>query len=62
VSSRRIAASFADIDAAIAAAEAEAHSVEWPQTDEVAPEAAERIRQEIAAARAAALRAHRTDA
>jgi uncharacterized protein (DUF1778 family) len=50
----RIAASFADIDAAIAAAEAEADTLVWPPQEEMAPEEAERIRQEIMAARARA--------
>ncbi len=60
----RVAASFADIDAAIAAAEAEANHLEWPPPEEVAPEEAERVRREIAAARAraAAARARRTAA
>ncbi|MFC0865443.1 DUF1778 domain-containing protein [Sphaerimonospora cavernae] len=50
----RVTAAFADIDAMIAAAEAEAESVEWPVAEDVAPEEAERIRQEIAVARARA--------
>jgi uncharacterized protein (DUF1778 family) len=60
----RIAASFADIDAAIAAAEAEADALEWPSQEGMASEEAERIREEIAAARAraAAVRARRTAA
>jgi uncharacterized protein (DUF1778 family) len=61
----RIAAAFADIDATIAAAEAEAETLEWPPAEDVPPpEEAERIRQEIATARAraAAARARRTAA
>jgi hypothetical protein len=50
----RITAAFADIDAAIAAAEGEAETLQWPPAEEVAPEEAERVRQEIAAARARA--------
>jgi hypothetical protein len=48
----RITAAFADIDATIAAAEAEAEALEWPPAEDVDPEEAQRIRQEIAAARA----------
>lgn len=60
----RVAASFADIDAAIAAAEAEADNLAWPPPEEVTPEDAERIRQEIATARAraTAVRARRAAA
>jgi uncharacterized protein (DUF1778 family) len=47
----RSTASFADIDAAIAAAEAEAETLVWPLEEDVVPEEAERIRQETAAAR-----------
>jgi uncharacterized protein (DUF1778 family) len=60
-----VTAAFADIDAAIAAAETEAESLEWPPPeDEVDPEEAERIRQEIDAARAhaAATRSRRAAA
>ena len=61
----RIAASFADIDAAIAAAEAEAESLDWPPaSDAPADEESVRIREQVAAARtrAAAIRARRNAA
>ena len=61
----RIAASFADIDAAIAAAEAEAESLDWPPaSDSPADEESVRIREQVAAARtrAAAIRARRNAA
>ena len=58
----RIAASFADIDAAIAAAEAEAESLDWPSAgDTPTDEESARIREQVAVARAraAAVRARR---
>ena len=57
----RIAASFADIDAAIAAAEAEAESLDWPPASDAPAEESVRIREQVAAARAraAAIRARR---
>jgi hypothetical protein len=60
----RIAASFADIDAAIAAAEAEADSLDWPPTGDTPMEESTRIREQVAAARAraAAARARRNAA
>ncbi len=60
----RLAAAFSDIDAAIAAAEAEAESVVWSPADEVLDEESVRIREQIAAARAraAAVRARRNAA
>jgi uncharacterized protein (DUF1778 family) len=60
----RIAASFADIDAAIAAAEAEAESLDWPPTSDAPTEDSVRIREQVAAARAraAAIRARRNAA
>ncbi|MEY9962135.1 uncharacterized protein (DUF1778 family) [Streptacidiphilus sp. MAP12-16] len=60
----RIAASFADIDAAIAAAEAEAESLDWPPASDAPTEESVRIREQVAAARAraAAIRARRNAA
>lgn len=63
----RIAASFADIDAAIAAAEAEAESLDWPPASDAPADSAEesgRIKEQVAAARAraAAIRARRNAA
>ncbi|QMU72932.1 ribbon-helix-helix protein, CopG family [Streptacidiphilus sp. P02-A3a] len=61
----RIAASFADIDAAIAAAEAEAESLDWSSAgDAPADEESARIREQVAAARsrAAATRSRRNAA
>jgi uncharacterized protein (DUF1778 family) len=60
----RVAAAFADIDAAIARAEAEAEALDWPPDSDLTPEESERIEREIAAARAraAAIRAGRTAA
>jgi uncharacterized protein (DUF1778 family) len=60
----RIASSFADIDAAIAAAEAEAESLDWPLASDVPAEESVRIREQVAAARAraAAIRARRNAA
>jgi uncharacterized protein (DUF1778 family) len=60
----RIAASFADIDAAIAAAEAEAESLDWPPASDAPTEDSVRIREQVAAARAraAAIRARRNAA
>jgi uncharacterized protein (DUF1778 family) len=57
----RIASSFADIDAAIAAAEAEAESLDWPPPGDAPTEDSVRIREQVAAARAraAGLRARR---
>ncbi|WP_042396346.1 hypothetical protein [Streptacidiphilus carbonis] len=57
----RIAASFADIDAAIAAAEAEAESLDWPPASDALTEDSVRIREQVAAARAraTAIRARR---
>lgn len=49
----RIAESFADIDAAIAEAEAEADTLPWPPDGDVDAEELARIEAEIAAARAA---------
>ncbi|GGW48028.1 hypothetical protein GCM10010381_36530 [Streptomyces xantholiticus] len=48
----RVAASFADIDDAIATAEAEADALTWPPEPDVHPEEAARIRAEIEVARA----------
>ena len=58
----RIATSFADLDAAVAAVESEAETLPWPTQEDVAPGEAEHIRAEIAAARsrAAAIRSRRT--
>ena len=50
----RIAASFADIDAAVAAAEAEAESLDWPPANDAPEEESARIREQVAAARARA--------
>lgn len=50
----RIAASFATLDMAIAATEAEAGAMTWPTEAEAPPEEAEHIRATIAAARARA--------
>ena len=60
----RIAASFADIDAAIAAAEAEAESLDWPPASDAPTEDSVRVREQVAAARAraAAIRARRNAA
>ena len=60
----RIAASFADIDAAIAAAEAEAESLDWPPASDAPTEESVRIREQVAAARAraVAIRARRNAA
>ncbi|MBC3843710.1 DUF1778 domain-containing protein [Streptacidiphilus sp. 4-A2] len=60
----RLAAAFSHIDAAIAAAEAEAESLAWEPADEVSADEGGRIREEIAAARAraAAVRARRNAA
>jgi hypothetical protein len=57
----RLAAAFSDVDAAIAAAEAEAETLVWNSVDEVPEEEGRRIREEIEAARAraAAVRARR---
>jgi len=61
---KRIAASFADIDEAIAAAEAEAESLDWPLPSDAPTEESVRIREQVAAARAraAAVRARRNAA
>ncbi|KUL36202.1 hypothetical protein [Streptomyces regalis] len=48
----RLAESFAEIDAAIAAAEAEAEELVWPPDDEVDEDEIARAQAEIAAARA----------
>lgn len=58
----RVAAAFADIDASIAVVEAEAETLEWPPQEDIAPEEADSIRQEIATARAHAARNRRTAA
>jgi len=60
----RIAASFADIDAAIAAAEAEAESLDWPPASDAPTEESVRIREQVSAARAraVAIRARRNAA
>jgi uncharacterized protein (DUF1778 family) len=60
----RIAASFADIDAAIAAAEAEAESLDWTSASDAPTEESVRIREQVAAARAraAAIRSRRNAA
>jgi uncharacterized protein (DUF1778 family) len=60
----RIASSFADIDAAIAAAEAEAESLDWPPVSDTPTEEFVRISEQVAAARAraAAIRARRNAA
>ena len=60
----RIASSFADIDAAIAAAEAEAEALDWPPASGTPTEDSVRIREQVAAARAraAAIRARRNAA
>jgi len=52
---QRIAAAFADIDQAIAAAEAEAEHLVWP-TEDLATDEAEQVRRHIAVARATAAR------
>lgn len=60
----RIAASFADIDAAIAGAEAEAESLDWPPAGDPQTDESVRIREQVAVARAraAAIRARRNAA
>ncbi len=47
-----VAAAFAEIDARIAAAEAEAESLEWPPVEDLDPAEVTRVEAEIAAARA----------
>ncbi|MEV0171092.1 hypothetical protein AB0I00_08175 [Streptomyces sp. NPDC050803] len=48
----RLAESFAEIDAAIAAAEAEAEELVWPPEDELDEDEVAQVQAEIAAARA----------
>ncbi|MEV0118123.1 hypothetical protein AB0H77_33600 [Streptomyces sp. NPDC050844] len=48
----RLAESFAEIDAAIAEAEAEAEELDWPPNGDAEPDEVARVQAEIAAARA----------